>query len=86
MNIPVQFMQAEGKFSIPGSRQTVDGEVVRRAVGRLPMRERGEAFGYFAGGAAPSEKVAAALRKLIVELAEERRERDAPEGESRSQA
>ena len=28
MNIPVQYMQAEGEFSVPGPRQTVNGELV----------------------------------------------------------
>jgi hypothetical protein len=85
MNIPIQFMQAEGEFSVPGTRQTVNGDVVRRAVGRLPLRDRSEALDYMASGAAPSEKVAVALRRAIVELAEERRERDLPDtGKPRS--
>lgn len=78
MNIPIQFMQAEGEFSVPGTRQTVNGDVVRRAVGRLPLRDRSEALDYMASGTAPSAKVAMALRRAIVELAEERRERDLP--------
>lgn len=78
MNIPVQLMQAEGDFSIPGTRQTVNSELVRRAAGRLRMRERGEVFDCFADGTAPSEKVAEALRSLIVELAEQSAERPSP--------
>jgi hypothetical protein len=85
MNIPIQFMQAEGEFSVPGTRQTVNGDVVRRAVGRLPLRDRSEALDYMASGTAPTEKVAFALRRAIVELAEERRERDLPDtGKPRS--
>jgi hypothetical protein len=84
MNIPVQFMQAEGEFSVPGTRTTVNGGIVRRAIGRLPLRDRSEAIDYIAGGAAPSEKIAEALRQLIVELAEEQGERDIPKGTSRS--
>jgi hypothetical protein len=85
MNIPIQFMQAEGEFSVPGTRQTVNGDVVRRAVGRLPLRDRSEALDYMASGTAPTEKVAMALRRAIVELAEERRERDLPDtGKPRS--
>ena len=71
MNIPIQFMQAEGEFSVPGTRQTVNGDVVRRAVGRLRLRDRSEALDYMAGGTAPSATVAMALRRAIVELAEE---------------
>lgn len=78
MNIPVQLMQAEGKFSVPGTRHTVNREVVRRAIGRLPVRERGEVFDCFADGAAPSEKVAEALRSLIVEPAEQSEVRPSP--------
>ena len=85
MNIPVQFLQGEGRFSVPGTSRTVNGEIVRRAVGRLSLRERREAFGCIAGGAAPSAPVAEALRRAIVAVAEEQRERDVPEtGASRS--
>ena len=84
MNIPVQCMQAQGEFSVPGTRRTVNGEVVRRAVGRLPIRDRGEALDYITGGEPPTEKIAEALRQLIVELAEERRERNIPERRPRS--
>jgi len=78
MIIPVHLMQAEGNFSVPGTRCTVNGELVRQAAGRLPLRERGEAFGCFKSGAVPSEKLAEALRLLIIELAEKAQERNAP--------
>ena len=78
MCIPVYLMQADGEFSVPGTRRTVNGELVRRAVGRLPMRERGEVFDCFADGGVPSEKVAEALRQKIVELADEAQERNTP--------
>lgn len=77
MNIPVALMQADGEFSVPGTRRTVNGKLVRQAARMLPMRERGEAFDCVASGAAPSENVAAALRQLIVELAEATGERNA---------
>ena len=80
MNIPMQYMQPEGEFSIPGTRFTVNEDVVRRAIRRLPMRERSEVFDCFAREVAPSEQVAKALRRVIVELAEERTERNTPKG------
>lgn len=78
MNIPVQCMQAEGEFSVPGTRHTVNSHLVRQAIGRLPIRERREVFDCFAAETAPSEKVAEALRQLVVEVAEESQERNAP--------
>jgi hypothetical protein len=77
-------MQAQSELSVPGTCHTVNREDMRRAVGRLATCGRSEALDYFAGGAAPSEKIAEALRQPIVELADERRERDIPEGTSSS--
>ena len=85
MNIPIQFMQPDGEFSVPGTRQTVNSELVRRAVGRLALRDRNEALDYIAGGPSPSEEVAEAIRKAIVEIAERERERHFPSnGKNRS--
>jgi len=78
MIIPVHHMQATGEFSVPGTRHTVNAHLVRQAAGRLPLRERREAFDCVDNGDMPSEKLAEALRQLIVELAEKAQERNAP--------
>ncbi len=56
-------MQASGDFSVPGTRQTVNNEIVRCAVGMLPMRDRDAINNYMAGGPAPSEEVAERKRE-----------------------
>jgi len=87
MNIPIQFMQSDGEFSVPGTRQTVNSDLVRRALRRLRLRDRDQALGYIAGGSSPSEEVAEALRRAIVQVAEQRRERLSPSpGKTRSHA
>jgi len=80
MNIPIQYMQADGEFLVPGTRQTVNGELVRRAVGRLPMCDRQAAIDHMTGGPVPSEETACLIRRAIVQAAEERRERTFPPG------
>ena len=86
MKIRVHLMQATGEFSVPGTRQTVDGDMVRRAVGMLPMRDRDAVNNYMAGGPAPSEEVAESVRKVIVKVAERKREQALPSnGKTRSQ-
>jgi hypothetical protein len=85
MKIRVHLMQATGEFSVPGTRQTVNDEIVRRAVGMLPMRDRDAVNNYMAGGPAPSEEVAESIRKVIVKVAEQERERFFPSnGKTRS--
>ena len=86
MKIRVHLMQASGDFSVPGTRQTVNDEIVRRAVGMLPMRDRDAVHRYMAGGPAPSEEVAESIRKVIVKVAERKREQALPaNGKTRSQ-
>jgi hypothetical protein len=80
MNIPIQYMQADGEFMIPGTRQTVNGELVRFAVGRLSMRDRQAAVAHMTGGPVPGEETACLIRRAIVQVAEERRERTFPPG------
>jgi hypothetical protein len=85
MNIPIQCMQADGEFLVPGTCQTVNGELVRRAVGRLPMRDRQAAVTHMTGGPVPNEETACLIRRAIVQAAEERRERTfLPSGKVRS--
>ena len=87
MNIRVYLMQATGEFSVPGTRQTVNDEIVRRAVGMLPMRDRDVVNNYMAGGPAPSEDIAESIRKVIVKVAERKREQALPSnGKTRSPA
>jgi hypothetical protein len=72
MNIRVHLMQATGEFSVPGTRQTVNDEIVRRAVGMLPMRDR---------------DAVQSVRKVVVKVAELKREQALPSnGKTRSQA
>lgn len=80
MNIPIQYMQADGEFLVPGTRWTVNGELIRRAVGRLPVRDRQAAVAHMIGGPVPSEETACLIRQAIVQVAEERRERTFPPG------
>jgi hypothetical protein len=80
MNIPIQYMQADGEFLVPGTRRTVNGELVRRAVDGLPIRDRREAIAHMTGGPVPSEEAACSIRRAIVQVAEERRERTFPPG------
>jgi hypothetical protein len=75
MKIRVQLMQATGDFSVPGTRQTVNEEIIRRAMTLLPIHDRAAVYGYMCGGPAPSEHVVKILRRLIVYLAEKERER-----------
>ena len=87
MKIRVHLMQASGEFSVPGTRQTVNDEIVRRAVGMLPMRDRDVVIHYMAGGPAPSEDIAESIRKVIVKVAERKREQALPSnGKTRSHA
>jgi hypothetical protein len=87
MKIRVHLMQATGDFSVPGTRQTVDEEIVRRAVGMLPMRDRDAVRCYMAGGPAPSEDIAESVRRAVVEVAERKREQALPSnGKTRSPA
>ena len=60
------------------TRQTVNDEIVRHAVGMLPMRDRDAVHRYMAGGPAPSEEVAESVRKVIVKVAELKREQALP--------
>jgi hypothetical protein len=71
-------MQATGDFLVPGTRQTVNAEMIQRAVGLLPIHDRSAVFCYLTGGPEPSERVAEALRKLVVYVAEKERERNFP--------
>ncbi len=85
MKIRVHLMQATGEFSVPGTRQTINDEIVRRAVGMLPMRDRDAVRHYMAGGPAPSDNIAESVRKVIVDVAEQERERRFPSnGKNRS--
>lgn len=84
MKIPVHFLQAEGEFSVPGTRYTVNSSMVRRAVGRLLLRDRNAALNYMAKGTPPPDDLAESLRQLIFELVDEQSERDTPLGASRS--
>ena len=87
MNIRVHLMQATGEFSVPGTRQTVNEEIVRRAVDMLPMRDRDAVNNYMAGGPAPSDEVAESVRKVIVKVAERERVRLFPSsGKNRAHA
>ena len=87
MNIRVHLMQATGEFSVPGTRQTVNDEIGRRAVGMLPMRDRDAVRHYMAGGPAPSEDIAESVRKVIVKVAERERVRLFPSnGKNRAHA
>ena len=87
MKISVHLMQASGDFSVPGTRKTVNDEIVRRAVVMLPMRDRDAVIHYMAGGPAPSEDIAESVRKAIVEVAERKREQALPSnGKTRSPA
>jgi hypothetical protein len=84
MKIPVQFLQAEGEFSVPGTRCTVNSSMVRQAVGRLSLRDRNAALNYMVKGTPPPDHLAESLRQLIFELVDEQNERDTPLGASRS--
>ncbi len=85
MKIRVHLMQASGEFSVPGTRQTVNDEIVRRAVGMLPMRDRDAVRHYMAGGPAPREDIVESVRKVIVKVAERKREQALPSnGKTRS--
>ena len=85
MNIPIQALQPEGEFWVPGTRKTVNSQLVRRAVGLLPMRDRNAAVDYMTAGRALSEEVSESIRRAILQVAEERRERAFPsDGKNRS--
>ena len=85
MIIRAHLMQATGDFWVPGTRQTVNAEMVRRAVGLLPIHDRIAVLDYMDGGQEPSERVVELLRRLIVYVAEREKERRFPQsGEIRS--
>ena len=85
MKIRVHLMQATGDFSVPGTRKTVNAELVRRAVGMLPMRDRDAVIRYMTGGPEPTEEIAESVRMAIVEIAEQKREQAFPSnGKTRS--
>ena len=85
MKIRVHLMQATGDFSVPGTRKTVNAELVRRAVGMLPMRDRDAVIRYMTGGPEPTEEIAESVRMAIVEAAERKREQAFPSnGKTRS--
>jgi hypothetical protein len=75
MIIRAYLMQATGNFWVPGTRQAVNAEMVRRAVGLLPIHDRAAVLGYMDGGPEPSERVVALLRRLIIYVAEREKER-----------
>jgi hypothetical protein len=68
-------MQATGDFSVPGTRQTVNAEMVQRAVGLLPILDRRAVLSCMAGGPELSEPVAESVRRLVVYVAEREKER-----------